>query len=66
MGRLAGKKAVILGASSSGNMGQVMARRFLDEGAEVLVSGRKEDVLKAFADETGCCPSSEHLALMVA
>jgi 2-hydroxycyclohexanecarboxyl-CoA dehydrogenase len=54
MGRLAGKKAVILGASSSGNMGQVMARRFLDEGAEVLVSGRKEDVLKAFADETGC------------
>jgi 2-hydroxycyclohexanecarboxyl-CoA dehydrogenase len=54
MGRLAGKKAVILGASSAGNMGQVMARRFMDEGAEVLASGRKEDVLKAFADETGC------------
>jgi 2-hydroxycyclohexanecarboxyl-CoA dehydrogenase len=54
MGRLAGKKAVILGASSAGNMGQVMARRFMDEGAEVLVSGRKEDVLKRFASDTGC------------
>lgn len=54
MGRLAGKKAIILGASSAGNMGQVMARRFLDEGAEVLVSGRKTDVLEAFARETGC------------
>jgi 2-hydroxycyclohexanecarboxyl-CoA dehydrogenase len=54
MGRLAGKNAVILGASSAGNMGQVMARRFMDEGAQVLVSGRKEGVLKSFADETGC------------
>lgn len=52
--RLAGKKAVILGASSAGNMGQVIARRFMDEGAEVLVSGRKVDVLQAFAAETGC------------
>ena len=47
MGRLTGKKAIILGASSEGNMGQVMARRFMDEGAEVLVSGRKEPVLEA-------------------
>ena len=54
MGRLEGKRAVILGASSEGNMGQVMARRFLDEGASVLVSGRKDDVLAAFASETGC------------
>jgi 2-hydroxycyclohexanecarboxyl-CoA dehydrogenase len=54
MGRLKGKKAVILGASSAGNMGQVMARRFMGEGAQVLVSGRKHDVLQAFADETGC------------
>ncbi len=53
-GRLVGKKAIILGASSEGNMGQVMARRFMDEGAEVLVSGRKADVLEAFAKETGC------------
>jgi 2-hydroxycyclohexanecarboxyl-CoA dehydrogenase len=54
MGRLTGKKAIILGASSAGNMGQVMARRFMAEGAEVLVSGRKADVLEAFAKETNC------------
>ncbi len=54
MGRLAAKKALILGASSNGNMGQVMARRFQEEGADVLVSGRKADVLDAFARETGC------------
>ncbi len=54
MGRLTGKKAVILGASSAGNMGQVMARRFVGEGAEVMVSGRKGEVLEAFAAETGC------------
>jgi len=54
MGRLQGKTAVILGASSPGNMGQHIARRFIAEGARVLVSGRKGDVLAAFATETGC------------
>jgi 2-hydroxycyclohexanecarboxyl-CoA dehydrogenase len=54
MGRLEGKSAVILGASSAGNMGQHIARRFIAEGASVLVSGRKADVLQAFARETGC------------
>lgn len=54
MGRLEGKRAVILGASSEGNMGQVMARRFLDEGAAVMISGRKENVLSDFAERTGC------------
>lgn len=53
MGRLTGKTAVILGASSPGNMGQHIARRFQAEGAKVLVSGRKEEVLKAFAADTG-------------
>ncbi|MDX5984228.1 SDR family NAD(P)-dependent oxidoreductase [Sphingomonas echinoides] len=53
MGRLTGKSAVILGASSADNMGQHIARRFLDEGAQVLVAGRKADVLAAFAQETG-------------
>ncbi|WP_226016388.1 SDR family oxidoreductase [Novosphingobium sp. FKTRR1] len=52
-GRLAGKTALIMGASSPGNMGQVIARRFQAEGATVLVSGRKADVLEAFAAETG-------------
>ncbi|GGC17282.1 gluconate 5-dehydrogenase [Novosphingobium marinum] len=54
MGRLQGKRAIILGASSKDNMGQVMARRFMDEGAKVLVSGRKAEVLEEFANETGC------------
>lgn len=54
MGRLQGKRAVILGASSPDNMGQHIARRFLAEGARVLVSGRKEAVLADFAARHGC------------
>jgi len=53
MGRLAGKTALVLGASSEGNMGQHIARRFMAEGARVLVSGRKAAVLQAFAEDTG-------------
>ncbi|MGE8134406.1 SDR family oxidoreductase [Novosphingobium subterraneum] len=53
-GRLEGKTAVVLGASSEGNMGQVIARRLIEEGAHVLVSGRKEAVLASFATQTGC------------
>jgi 2-hydroxycyclohexanecarboxyl-CoA dehydrogenase len=54
MGRLQGKRVLILGASSEGNMGQIMARRFQDEGATVLVSGRKAAVLEAYARDNGC------------
>lgn len=54
MGRLEGKRAVVLGASSPDNMGQHIARRFLDEGARVLVSGRKQEVLADFAANNGC------------
>ncbi|WP_395396702.1 SDR family oxidoreductase [Novosphingobium sp. BL-8A] len=54
MGRLQGKRAVILGASSPDNMGQHIARRFIAEGARVLVSGRKEAVLADFAARNGC------------
>lgn len=54
MGRLEGKCALVLGASSTGNMGQVMARRFMAEGAKVMVAGRKQPELEAFAAETGC------------
>ncbi len=53
MARLTGKRALILGASSKGNMGQVMARRFLAEGAQLTVAGRKREVLDRFAEETG-------------
>ncbi len=53
MGRLAGKRAVIIGAAGTGNMGQVMARRFAAEGAEVLVAGRHEGPLAELAGEIG-------------
>ena len=53
MGRLEGKTAVILGAASPDNMGQVMARAFAHEGATVLVAGRKEEPLRALASEIG-------------
>ncbi|MDE2043192.1 MAG: SDR family oxidoreductase, partial [Alphaproteobacteria bacterium] len=53
MTRLAGKAAIILGAASKDNMAQHIARRFKAEGAQVLVAGRKRDVLHAFADEIG-------------
>ena len=33
MGRLEGKRAVILGAAGKDNMGQVIGKRFRDEGA---------------------------------
>ena len=53
MGRLTGKAAVVLGAANQGNMGQVIARRFRDEGAQVTVAGRKLDELTRFAAEIG-------------
>lgn len=53
MGLLEGKKAVILGAAGKDNMGQVTARLFADEGAEVLVAGRHEEPLSQLAGEIG-------------
>ena len=53
MGRLEGKNAVVLGAAGRDNMGQVIARRFAEEGAKVLVAGRKEDELARFAADIG-------------
>jgi NAD(P)-dependent dehydrogenase (short-subunit alcohol dehydrogenase family) len=53
MARLTGKTAVILGAASEGNMGQVIARLFAAEGATVMVAGRNEEVLAKLADDIG-------------
>jgi NAD(P)-dependent dehydrogenase (short-subunit alcohol dehydrogenase family) len=53
MGQLEGKTAVILGAATKGNIGQVIARLFAHEGARVMVAGRNEDVLSEFAEEIG-------------
>lgn len=53
MGQLEGKSAVILGAASEGNMGQTIARLFAQEGARVMVAGRKQAPLAALASEIG-------------
>jgi NAD(P)-dependent dehydrogenase (short-subunit alcohol dehydrogenase family) len=54
MGQLDGKTAIVLGAAGPGNMGQVIARRFLENGAKVVVAGRKQETLAAFAAENNC------------
>ncbi len=54
MKQLDGKTAIILGASAKGNLGQTLAKRFLAEGANVAVSGRREDELARFAKDNGC------------
>ncbi|MFC4294713.1 SDR family NAD(P)-dependent oxidoreductase [Novosphingobium tardum] len=53
MNRLEGKVAIVMGATRAGNMGQAIARRFLEEGAKVVVSGRSAQGLEAFAAQTG-------------
>jgi NAD(P)-dependent dehydrogenase (short-subunit alcohol dehydrogenase family) len=53
MGRLEGKKAVVLGAAGRDNMGQAIARLFAKEGAEVLVAGRHAEPLAELATEIG-------------
>jgi len=50
-GRLAEKIAVITGASSG--MGLVTARRFVEEGAQVVITGRREKELAEAAAEIG-------------
>lgn len=52
-GRLAGKAAVVVGATGKDNAGQAIARRFASEGARVLVAGRRAEPLMALAAEIG-------------
>lgn len=64
MTALKGKTAVVLGASGSSNFGSVIARRFAEEGANVVVAARREEPLKALAADIGgtavaCDVSSE-------
>ncbi|PXA82863.1 short-chain dehydrogenase [Nostoc sp. 3335mG] len=51
MGRLSGKVAIITGASTG--CGPVMAKRFVDEGAKVLLAARREDLVLEAAKEAG-------------
>ncbi|MEX3785777.1 SDR family NAD(P)-dependent oxidoreductase [Paraburkholderia sp. BR14374] len=48
-----GKVAIVFGAAGRDNMGQVIARRFANEGARVVVAGRHESELQRFASEIG-------------
>lgn len=53
MTSLAGKTAVIMGASGRGNFGAAIARRLAKEGANVVVAARRQEPLQALAAEIG-------------
>ncbi len=50
-GRLSGKVAIITGASTG--LGPVMAARFVDEGAKVLLAARREELVRVAATAAG-------------
>ena len=51
-GRLAGKKALILGVNRD-NLGLALAERFLAEGAQVAIAGRNAESIAAIGEELG-------------
>lgn len=51
MGTLVGKTAVIVGASGEANFGSAIARRLAKEGANVVVSARRQEPLESLAKE---------------
>lgn len=53
MGSLTGKTAVVLGASGESNFGTAVARRYAEEGANVVVSARRKEPLDVLASEIG-------------
>lgn len=50
--RLLGKKIIITGGGRG--LGFAMAKKFVSEGAQVLITGRNEETLKKAAQEIGC------------
>lgn len=50
--KLAGKKVIITGGGRG--LGAEMAKKFVQEGASVLITGRNEDTLKKTSEEIGC------------
>lgn len=51
--RLHDKSALVLGVAP-GNIGEAIARRYLEHGARVFVAGRRADAVAASADTLGC------------
>lgn len=51
MGRLAGKVAIITGVSSAGQAGFAVAKAFAQEGADLVISSRSAERVKARAEE---------------
>lgn len=51
-GRLKGKKVVITGGARG--LGYAMAKKFVEEGAQVLIAGRNAELLAEKAAEMGC------------
>lgn len=49
---LKGKRIVLTGGT--GGIGTAMAKRFVDEGAKLLITGRNQDKLQQLASELGC------------
>jgi len=50
--RLSGKKILVTGGGRG--LGFAMAKKFVAEGASVLIAGRNEETLKKSADDIGC------------
>lgn len=50
--KLYGRKILVTGGGRG--LGFAMAKRFIEEGASVLIAGRSESTLKKAADELGC------------
>lgn len=50
--KLAGKKIIVTGGGRG--LGASMAKKFVEEGASVLITGRNEDALKKTSEEIGC------------
>ena len=50
--RLSGKKIVVTGGNRG--LGLSMAKKFISEGAEVLITGRSSDELNKVATDLGC------------
>ena len=50
--KLKGKRILVTGGT--GGIGRAMAKRFVDEGARVLITGRNQDKLREVATDIGC------------